>query len=111
MQQNLTKPLTSLPLHMLSEAQSFNSATKSSDSPTDAKGKAPVCQPPLPGLKTSVTTPVHPPVQPQSTHRVTFSIPAPPAPEVSVQAAKAQKDVDDDDDSFGFNADDATMQT
>ena len=45
--------------------------------------------------------------QPQSNHRVSFSIPVPPAPEVSnhlVHVVPA-KEVDDDD-SFGFNPDD-----
>ena len=51
MQQNSTKSLSSLPPHMLSEAQSFNSTTKSSDSPTDGKGKALAYQPLLLGLR------------------------------------------------------------
>ena len=110
MQQNSTKPLTSLPPHMRSEAQSFNSTTKSSNNLSDTKGKVPAYQQPSTGLKTSVTTPIHPPVQPQSNHRVSFSIPAPPpAPEVSNHAAHpvpAKKVDDDDDDSFGFNSDD-----
>ena len=109
MQQNSTKPLTSLPPHMRSEAQSFNSTTKSSNNLTDTKGKVPANQQPSTSLKTSVTTPIHPPPQPQSNHRVSFSIPVPPpAPEVSNHPAHVvpTKEVDDDDDSFGFNSED-----
>jgi DNA repair and recombination protein RAD52 len=102
------KPLTSLPPHMRSEAQSFNSTTKSSNL-TDTKGKVPANQQLSTGLKTPVTTPIHPPPQPQSNHRVSFSIPEPPppAPEVSNHPAHVvpAKEVEDDD-SFGFNSDD-----
>ena len=105
MHQNPAKPLTSLPPHMRSEAQSFNSTTKSSNNLIDTKGKVPGYQQPPTGLKISVTTPVHPPPQPHSNHRVSFSI---PAPEVSNHPADVvpAKEVDNDDDSFGFTSDD-----
>ena len=90
---------------MRSEAQNFNSTTKISNNSTDTKGKVPACQQPSTGLKTPITTPIHTPPQPQSNHRVSFSIPVPPPPAPKVSNHPAQK-VNDDDDSFGFNSDD-----